>query len=278
MDYTMDMRTLAVIACAVAATGLVGQAAGMGLDMNIMESVQGHATWLSLSNGPVQRFSVRWENTGSVNCLTRPRIDFYAVMGNSTLGGRVYTSWGSREPLMAGQSHSWKMYSMLPQGSYAAVLRVHHCNELFEDEPYMFAVQESRPAGNLYIDRIDVRGDYVDVAVRSTGEAGDVAVIPGEYPRGWVFQPGVVKGMGPGETAVARLGFVPVWSEGTAISIRAMAMDGSAYGEREFSVSRPEEEPARDWGKLILLSVSIAIIFMVILYVSRFIINIWRRQ
>ncbi len=280
----MALRNTALVAISVAILAslagqliMAGEASGLGLGMNIMESIQGHAAMLTLSNGPVQRFTLRWENIGSVNCLSRARIDFYALADNDTLEERVYTSWSSQEPVMAGQSHTWELYSNLPGGSYAAITMVYHCNELFEEEPYLFTVPGSEPVEGLYIDSIEVHSDYVDALVRGPGWAGGVAVIPEEYPGGWIFQSGVVD-MAPGGVAVVRLGFVPVRLTGTAVTIRAVAMDGSVYGKREFSVSVPKEEPAREWGSFILLLASLAVILVVILYVSKFIIKIWRRQ
>jgi hypothetical protein len=273
VDYSMAVRFAWVL---IAVCILAGHAAGLGLDVNILERVQGHADWFSLSNGPVQRFTLRWENTGSVNCLTRARIDFHVIGENGSLGSRVCTSWGSLEPLMAGQARTWELYSALPGGGYAAVLRVYYCNELFEQEPYFFNVTGSEPSEGLSIDRVEVHGDYVDVFVRSPDGAGGVVVIPEEYPGGWIFQPGYAGDIGPGETAGARLGFVPVMLEGAAVKIRALSGDGGLYGEREFSLSVPQE-PSPDWGTIMLVSIPMAVILAVILYVSRFIIKIWRR-
>jgi hypothetical protein len=265
---------LVIAVCILA--GLAGQAAGLVMKLNILESIEGHAALFSLSNGPVQRFTVRWENTGSVNCLARARIDFH-VLENGSLGeGVVYTSWSSQKPLMAGQSQAWELYSDLPGGSYAAVMRMHYCNEIFEQEPYFFNVTESEPQEGLRLGVAEMGRDYVDVAVESPDYAGGVAVIPEEYPRGWIFQSGYAGDIAPGEAVRVRLGFVPVRTTDTMIRFRAVSADGAVYGEREVSLSVPEE-PSPEWGTIIMISIPIAIILVVVLYVSRFIIKIWRR-
>ena len=278
VGYAMDLRFLLFITAACMLAGLIGTAAGIGLNMNILEKAEGHVAWFSLFNGPVQKFDVRWENMGSVNCLSRARIDFHEVEGNGSLGGRVYTSWSSQEPLMAGESHEWELYSALPAGSYAAVLRIYHCNEIADQEPYFFNVSGGgEPEDRLYIEVAGAHREYIDVIVSSPSGAGGVVVLPAGYPSGWIFQAGYAGDISPGGTATARLEFVPVRTDGAAISLRAVSGDGSAYGEGEFSVSLPEEEPVFGLGMLILLSVSIAVILAVVLYLSNYIIKIWRR-
>jgi hypothetical protein len=256
----MDMRILAVTAfLLILGSGVTG----MELEVSIAENLGGHAAWFNLSNGPAQTFGVRWENTGSVNCLSRPRIDIY-TMDNDSLGNVIYTAWGSEESIMAGGSRAWQLYSSLSEGDYAAVLRMYYCNEMFEEEPYRFSAPGREPAEDLSIENIVVHPDYIDVAVRGTG---NMVVIPQDYPRGWIFQGGLVD-----ENMIARLGFVPVGPEGTSATLMAVSSEGK-YVTREFSLVVPEEEVSVPWEVAIVMLA--LIVFL--LYVSRNIIKIWRR-
>lgn len=278
MDNAMALRGIAPAACLAVLIGMSLQAAGMGLDLNIREDIRGHAAWLSLSNGPVQMFTIRWENIGSANCLARARIDFCRAEGNETTGERLHTSWSSQEAIMSGQSQTWELYSSLPEGRYAAIPRVYHCNEIFEEEPYFFDVTGSEPEGAIHIEGIGLHSDSLDVLLRSPEGAGEVAVVPEGYPSGWIFESGYAGDIAPGESVRVSLGFVPVRLNGTAVKLVAVAMDGSVRGERVFSVSVPDEKPAPEWGTVMMLMFSLAVLLVVILYVSKIIIKIWRRQ
>jgi hypothetical protein len=262
----MDMRNLLtlLVACIALQPVMATDSTALGLDVSIKESITGHVAWFSLSNGPAQRFSVRWENIGSVNCLARPRIDFYESVGNASAENPVYTAWGSEDAVLSGGSSEWELYSSLPEGDYGAVLRMYHCNEIFEEEPYGFTAPGSTPGESLVIESVDVHRDYIDVIV--SGDSDGAVVIPEDYPRGWIFQSGVV------EENTARLMFVPVSHVETAVSVRAVSPEGD-YAERRFSITVPEEENATPWWALV--AVAAALIFL--LYVSRNIINTWRR-
>jgi hypothetical protein len=255
----MDLRFLSGIMVLLL---LAGQAVALDLEISVEEEVQGHAAWFSLSNGPAQIFNVRWENIGSVNCLSRPRIDFMRVMGNGTLGDLAYTAWGPEDRVLTGASREWQLYSSLPEGDYAAVLRVYHCNEIFEHEPYLFSAPGSEPGDEVSINGIEVHKDYLDVLVSGNAEV----VVPEDYPSGWIFQGGEVR------DGRARLHFVPVSLAGVSVILRAVSAGGDA-AVREFSMTVPEQEEQIPWGVIILLLV----ILVFLLYVTRNIINIWRR-
>lgn len=270
----MDLRVLALMLVSVlAGQALLGeQATGVGLDITIREAVTGHATWFNMSDA-VQRFGVRLENTGSVNCFSRPRIDFYTLTGNSSLESLVYTAWGSEETIMTGGSREWRLCSGLPEGEYAAVLRTYHCNEIFEEEPYVFSVPSSEREDSLTIEKVEVRDGYIEVFVRSPGGARDVVVIPESYPRGWIFQAGEAGDIAPGGTASARLGFIPVKLDGASVTVKALSGDGRASGQRQFSMSVLKEDTSVPWGVVIVAGA----LLVFLLYFSKNIIKIWRR-
>jgi hypothetical protein len=240
----------------------------MEVGVQVRENVLGHAAWFSISNGPVQRFSARWENIGSVNCNVRPRIDIYGVADNGSLGDLAYTAWGSQEPVMSGGSQEWEIFSALPEGNYAAVLRTYHCNEIFEEEPLLFASPGGAGGSGLGVSSVDVHDGYVDVSV-SGGQGRDIAVIPESYPRGWIFQSARTD-----ESGRARLDFVPVGEQG-AVNIEVFSLDGESYGSREFSLVIPEEVQS-PWT-MAALGFGAAALLIIVLYSTRTIIKIWRR-
>jgi hypothetical protein len=274
MDGVAHGMGLRVLACTTAFMLVVAGVSVQGMDLvlTIEQSLDGHLSFFTLDNRALQSFAIRWENIGSVNCMTRPRIDIY-----SPGAGLVHTAWGSQERIMAGQGHEWVLHSGLEEGDYSAILRVYFCNEILEEEPFNFSVQEKATPGGLSIDSVRVYKDYVEVSVRSPDGANGVAVIPEDYPTGWIFESGISGDLKPGETGLARLGYVPVRLAGTAIGIRALSAEGYSVG-REFSMPALQEEPAIDWGLVMGLAFAFAVIIIVALYLSRIIFKIWRRQ
>jgi hypothetical protein len=256
------LKILLWIASFILIMGFSADVQALGLDISVTESLTGHAAVFSLDNGPAQVFNLRWENIGSVNCRVRPRIDFYQDLGNGSLGERVYISWGSEDEINSGASHEWELLSSLPEGEYAAILRVTHCHEIFSHEPFLFS-SPSHGEENLEIQGIEIHPDFVDVIV----EAPDGSVIiPEEFPRGWIFEGSRV------EQGRSRLGFVPVNLEATSVTLKVIGSDGSV-GLREFSMKPPAEEFSLPWGTYLTL----LFMFIFLLYVSRNIIKIWRR-
>jgi hypothetical protein len=164
--------------------------------------------------------------------------------------------------VLSGASREWELFSSLPRGEYAAVLRVYHCNEIFEHEPYMFTSAGTTEGEGPLMTGIASRQGRIEVQV--SGQ--DVAVIPEDYPRGWIFQ------ASKAQDGRAILDFVPVGDLSTSITLKAV--DASGFSSvREFSVSPGQESGGLPWGTALLL---LALLFFA-LYVSRNIIKIWRR-
>jgi hypothetical protein len=239
----------------------------MRMEISIEESLQGHAALFDLNNGPVQEFVLRLENTGSVNCLARPRLDIY-TSGEGDLTDLAYTAWGSEEALMAGASREWRLYSALPQGSYSAVLRTHYCNEIFKLGTLNFSALGLDPDKSLTIDVLTVGENAMDLSV--SGLDGKVVVIPEDYPSGWIFEAAALEEEGHGQ---AWLGFEPVRVDGTSVMLRAISLDGLSYGERRVSLSLRKEQASSD----LIYAIFILPVVFFLLYLSRNKIKIWRK-
>jgi hypothetical protein len=273
VDDPMAVKWLVLILTFFCLLGL--RAGAIGLDMSITENVEGYSAWFSIDNGPVQRFQVRWENIGTVNCLVRPRIDIFHVQENGT-GGLVYTAWGSEEPVLSGASREWSLYSDLVQGNYSAELRMYFCNEITENHLTSFSVAPDQEEGLVSIEQLVVQERYIDVTVRSGDYSGDVVVLPVEYPFGWIFVSSNETQVSSGRPSLARLSFVPVKREGVVVKIRAVSVDGRVAGEREFSVSVPDKVPVQEGLGLLVLAVIMIVAIITVIYVASRIIKIWK--
>ena len=242
---------------------MAGTSSALDMEISVKESIQGYVAWFSLSNDGYQAFSTGWNNIGSVNCLSRPRIDMYTLDANGSLDRMVYTVWGQEETSFSGSSSEWTLFSGLPEGEYAAVLRMYHCNEIFEQEPYVFTAPGIAEGQDPAITEVQSGPGRLDVHVSGSTDA---VVVPEDYPSGWIFQSARV------EDGRAVLDFVPVGDLPTSITLRVVDASGSS-SVRKVSISPLQEPQEFQWGTALILA---ALLFFA-LYVSRNIIKIWRR-
>ncbi len=239
-------------------------AGALRMEVSVRESIQGHPAAFSLTNGPYQEFFIRWENIGSVNCMVRPRIDIYEAARNGSLGRLVHTAWGWEEPVMAGAWAEWRLFTALPEGEYAALLRTYFCHELFEEEPYLFTAPGYSEPGGISLEVTETGPGFVTISLSE-----EAALVPNEYPSGWTFISGKAQ---EGETSIS---YEAVGETPASVSLLAVAEDGrSVVRELSLDPAKAREEqafPAWWAGAIVAL-----LIFLI--YASRNIIKIWRRQ
>ena len=102
-----------------------------------------------------------------------------------------------------------------------------------------------------------------------------MAVVPGGFPVGWVFEQGFVESLPAGETRTVTIPFEPsLWLD-RKVTLSAFTEDGENYVEREVVIRKPETGRDNTLDLLVFLIAAIAIISF--LYYTR-IRLLWRRQ
>ena len=100
LDAASAMRILLVV-CLLWAM-LLSCVYGLDIGIGVRESIKG-AAFLNVTDNPVQKIQVLWSNTGSVDCVSRARIDFYK--GTQ----RFRTVWGPSDIVPAGKERVWSV-------------------------------------------------------------------------------------------------------------------------------------------------------------------------
>ncbi len=237
-----------------------GTATSSVIEASVRETIKGQVSYLNITEKAYQKFRIFWENTGSVPCEVRIRMDIYRKNGSEV----VYSGWSGKKPIINSEEKEFVIYSSVPEGDYSAVLRAYQCNEIRNIGPYGF---HSEPSGGgsgvLEIVGLNAYEDEMEVFVRSSEYMENAYVVPDGYPLGWIVESGETGNLYPGMTKSVLIGYDPgVWTEDT-IRFKAVSEDGSHEDYGEFTIRRISRI-----FRFLPLAFPAVIIFLVLLWLS----------
>lgn len=236
---------LIVLSVVVFLTGYISSVSALKVNITVSPKVGANYYFVNKTSGPVQKFYLAWENSGSVGCKALPRITFY----NSSSGDRVYTAWAERRELWPGDKADWLFYSMLPPGNYTGKVKILYCKEIFRYGPYELEVENySKPESNvLKIAGNKTFKNYLELTLTSNKTLKDVVVVPTEYPMGWAFGSKKLDKLEKKEKV--KLYYEPsIWKQ-SKVKIKAMTMNGKYAATKEVLLKR---ERKGFWERVLL--------------------------
>ncbi len=262
MADNMDVKTPTLLFLIVLIPGVFA----MEINIELDGTIDGYMPWFNITAKTPQKISITWENTGSVSCISRARIDF-------TNGSSVYTAWGPEDVLKPSNKAEWKIYSYLSADEYNFNITVYHCNEIYRYGPFSVTVKNVTPTKNVIrIINSNANKDRVELFLTSTKDVKNVVVIPESYPLGWVFESGKIDSIKNGEIKSVILNYKPVFWEGRAIRFAAVTEDGSYAEEKPIIL----HEQKSSYNGLVFILVVVAAL-MIYLYYKKINFLIWKR-
>ncbi len=155
------------------------------IDVGVHETVAGTAPQVAASDGFPQHIDVTWENTGSVGCTARARIQYR----NASTGKPVHEAWSRESKLWPGAFAEWRITTVLPAGRYTYSAEVFHCTEhiqagngtLRSTGPRKHSTADTAVTLRTQTATRDTIHAYIEPSVT----ADTVHIIPTAYPPGW---------------------------------------------------------------------------------------------
>lgn len=205
------------------------------IDASVRETINGQVSYLNITEKSYQKFRIFWENTGSVPCDVRIRMDIYRKNGSEV----IYSGWSGKKPIMNSEEKEFIIRSSVPEGDYSAILRVYQCNEIRNIGPYGFRSESSGgETGVLEIAGVNSYEGEMEVFVSSSEYLENAYVVPDDYPLGWIVGSGETGELYPGMVKSVLIAYDPgVWTEDT-ITFKAVSEDGSHHDYGEFTIRK----------------------------------------
>ncbi len=230
---------------------LAGLAWGIEITVTIAPENTGTFPVVSHPTGTVRGVLwnyVDWENTGSLNCDTFLRADYYDEDHNL-----LQTSWSGIKIIEAGDYERletfWYPYNY--SGNVSVVLRVYACKDVFPITNYTVFVNNSLPNGTDIIDegrksmRVSSWHDerHVYLKIESKKQLGRVIVYPQAYPLGWIFNSTSIE-LGPNETKTIALEYEPtLWVGEPEVVIGVVDENGTVFNPVRIALKKPVTIP-----------------------------------
>lgn len=257
------------IVAALAALSMLPLSMALNINIGVRETVNGSMIVHASTNYP-QEFRILWSNTGSAECLSRARVTIYDSSGN-----RVFTGWSPRETLMPSQEAYWSIYSDLVRGNYTAKITAYHCNEVFERSMNLTVPETGAPAETISISGYYLNNTHLTLLLKSGSEARDVAIIPEDYPAGWIVGQAVIPLIPAGQTRAVSIPIRPVLWNNRNITISAVTTDGKYSGKGTVTISLNERGNVTD---VIVPALAAALLIIIIYLYHRGIKLSWKKQ
>lgn len=195
--------------------------------------IRGDMLVFNYTSGRTQSFYMLWENTGSVGCRARARVEFYNA---SQL---AYVGWSEEVALWPGASGHLHLHTRLPAGNYTFRLYLHHCYETFSLGSYTIRALTLHP--NVSLTTIDIREvkvgeEWIEAKLRAKLDVEVIAVVS-NYPAGWIFES--ARRVLPHNKSVSlRLGYEPsIWRE-SPVTLEVVSVDGRHLATKHFVLRR----------------------------------------
>lgn len=250
----------------VAAFLLLASSADAILRVNVYVSdlIDGRMPYVDMPaavNNTPQKFTVTWENTGSIGCSFRLRADISRRIDGELVP--VYVSWSRAVPIEPGGAGNLEAFWYPNQsGDYFVETSLYYCNVLSSGPSANFSVKADRVVSSLPSTiRTENSLDYVDFIVNPTEDISSLAIVPTAYPVGWVVESGGFSGLQKGKDNRLRLGYsAQIWKP-LNVSFDVISSDGRYRQSVVVELSRREEFPTYQViiGVLVLLVIILSV-------------------
>ncbi len=221
-------------------------------------------------NNTPQSFLLVWENTGSIGCSFRQRVDIYEIIDNKTR--QVYTSWSEKVPIEpGGQGNLIAYWHPRNSGDYMARTFLYYCNSIENGPTANFTVFKSNITAKEIPAELKTEGteQYVDFRFNSKEDINQLAIIPRDYPLGWAFESKGVDGIEKGREKTVRVNYdAGIWKERN-VSFDIVTLDGKYYQSEEVTLRKKREFPIYQTIIAILVAVILILSITLIRYRKR---------
>ena len=247
----MDYKTILLLVL------LASSAVAIQIRTEINGVIEGQIEYVDYRNAVYdspQEFKVALVNTGSVGCLARVRVD---VMNGDKL---VYSAWSRELPVESGSSELFTSYWQPNEsGNYTGDVRIYQCNMIYDGPELNFsAVISNKTAANPFEVKVNNNGDKIMVTVKSNVDLDGVAIIPEDYPLGWIVESSEVN-LKKGEERTAEIRYSPgIWKPGD-VKLLLSTSDG-AY--KASSTYRIREGSPYDVKDMLIFALGLACILL----------------
>ena len=145
----------------------------------------------------LQKYTVSWENTGSISCRLRVGVyvfDLQNVSQKISVIGNIehvaYVAWSNNIESPSGSISTIELFSPLSQGNYTAQINVFYCNNLIEFGPYNLTVNKTKNFDNqtIKVNNVEVFDDHLEIRMQSKKPYDKLYTYPKSYPFGWIVE------------------------------------------------------------------------------------------
>jgi len=220
-----------------------------------------------LNNTPLD-LTIDWENQGSVGCRVRFRADFYHEAYSKK--EPVYIAWSKELPLEPGDHAPFEiLFYPKNSGNYSAKIFVYYCNLIkevkeinftaytkfekkekmikeFKNESFENLTSKNKttlPKKYLPFEVIETKNteNYVEFKIKAKENLSNLAIIPVEYPLGWIFESKKVERFDKGEERYIRVGYVPSIFKERRIGFDLVTLDGKYHVVEYVNLKKKKE-------------------------------------
>ncbi len=183
-------------------------------------------------NDSAQRFDAEVFNTGSIPYAAQLHLE----VSNDSY---YFQAWSNKRDMMPGNSALYHIY-WIPNatGEYKAKARIYYSGEILEKE-FNISIQSLKGYESAFeILSTKTYQNFILVNIASSKDASDAAIIPMNFPRGWIIEQASSKDMKQGSTKQVLIQYDPsVWSR-QMISIGILSLDGKYYSTQDVRLER----------------------------------------
>ena len=251
---------------------LIPQAMAVRVEIIVDGNIGGNVEYFEMDENVegVQEFVLQWYNSQSISCSSIAEFDIYKE------GELAGTTWSEKKVMMSGVSDSFYSYWIPDEtGNYSLRIRIHHCHEIIETELMNFTVSSVPvPEEKIQIETKNMPDGLVQVKVLSPEDLKDVAVVPEDYPIGWIMSGKKIDLEAGREKTIFIEYEPPVWIKEDA-NIMAISLDGKTSSPKDRVVLEKKQSFMEEHGLIVMAAL---IILLVLSTVTNILILLKRRN
>jgi hypothetical protein len=214
---------------------LVRAASSAVLEVGVNEKLESNISSLLYDNSSnLVKFSVELYNTGSVPFMARIRND---ISNNSDL---IFSGWSREEDMMPGDKKTFDVYWYADSaGEYFSKMKVYYGNEIKEYKKFSLYISNySEPEDAFDIKNFRTYDNYVVFDLESKVDAENIAVIPGLYTLGWIFEQKEIANMSQNSSKTIVLNYYPTIWIPSNITIDIASDNGKYFTEKTLEMDK----------------------------------------
>jgi len=178
--------------------------------------------------GP-QKIITNLENFGSVGCVVKIKTEFYSV--DETFLG---ISWSESYPLESGDHNLFSNYWIPKEsGQIIAKQKIYMCNEIFEQEPIEFYVENNTFLNVKTFNMTTYSNDYntINITLITNKSIDSAIIIPKTYPSGWIVEPVLIENIEPFVEKTITLNYIPSIWHSQEIKFNIVELNNNEFSE-----------------------------------------------